>query len=110
MAFVFDAKAKGINVKVVKFQWIASGRAMTQNNTDGLTKLIIDPETEKILGAGIAGECAGELISECALAIEKGMSATEIKSVIHPHPSLSETIMESAEIFFGQATHIVNIR
>jgi dihydrolipoamide dehydrogenase len=70
-----------------------------------LTKLIIDPVTERVLGAGITGHGAGELISEVVLAIEMGATAYDIASTIHPHPTLSETLMESAEAFYGQATH-----
>lgn len=101
-----EAKLKNIKVTVAKFPWAASGRAMTIGNTDGLTKLIIDPETERILGVGIAGPGAGDLISEGVFAIEMGANVTDLKLTIHPHPTLSETIMESAEVFFGQSTHI----
>lgn len=101
-----EAKANNINVSVVKFPWAASGRAMTLGRTDGLTKLIIDPLTERILGVGIAGPGAGDLIAEGVLAIEMGANATDLKLTIHPHPTLSETLMESAEVFFGQSTHI----
>ena len=79
---------------------------MSIGRTDGLTKLIIDPKTERILGVGIAGPGAGDLISEGVLAVEMGANATDLKLTIHPHPTLSETIMESAEIFFGQSTHV----
>lgn len=79
---------------------------MSIDRTDGLTKIIIDPKTERLLGVGIAGYGAGELISEAVLAIEMGATATDIKMSIHPHPTLSETFMEAAEIFFGQSTHI----
>lgn len=101
-----EAKIQNKNVTVVKFPWAASGRAMTLGRTDGLTKLIIDPETERILGVGIAGPGAGDLIAEGVLAIEMGANATDLKLTIHPHPTLSETMMESAEVFFGQSTHI----
>lgn len=101
-----EAKIQNINVTVVKFPWAASGRAMTLGRTDGLTKLIIDPATERILGVGIAGPGAGDLIAEGVLAIEMGANATDLKLTIHPHPTLSETLMESAEVFFGQSTHI----
>ena len=93
-------------VKIARFPWGASGRATTLDRTDGLTKLIIDPDTERILGVGIVGTDAGELISEGVLAIEMGAFASDLKLCIHPHPTLSETIMESAEAFFGQSTHI----
>ncbi|MBK9331000.1 MAG: FAD-dependent oxidoreductase [Ignavibacteria bacterium] len=88
------------------FVWAASGRALTLGRTDGLTKLIIDNKSQRILGVGIAGPNAGDLISEGVLAIEMGANATDLKLSIHPHPTLSETIMESAEVFFGQSTHI----
>lgn len=101
-----QAKENGINISVVKFPWAASGRTLTTNKTDGLTKLIIDQGSKKILGAGIVGENAGELITECTLAVEKELTVADLKNVVHPHPTLSETIMEASEIFFGQATHI----
>jgi len=101
-----EAKKNNLDVTVAKFPWAASGRALTLNNTNGLTKLIIDTKTQRILGMGIAGQGAGDLISEGVLAIEMGANATDIKLTIHPHPTLSETIMESAEVFFGQSTHI----
>ncbi len=101
-----EAKDKNIPVKVMRFPWAASGRAMTMDRTDGLTKLIIDPETERILGMGICGAGAGELIAEGVLAIEMAALATDVKLSIHPHPTLSETVMESAEMFFGQSTHV----
>ena len=94
----------------VKFPWGASGRAITLNRVDGLTKLIIDPETERILGVGLVGPGAGELIAEGVLAIEMGANATDLKLSIHPHPTLTETLMESAEVFFGQATHVYRPR
>jgi len=71
-----------------------------------LTKLLIDPETERILGVGIVGSGAGELIAEGVLAIEMSATASDVKLTIHPHPTLSETVMEAAEVFFGQATHV----
>jgi len=101
-----EAAAQGRAIKVVKFPWGASGRAVTLNRTDGLTKLIIDPETERILGVSICGSGAGEMISEGVLALEMGMVASDLKLSIHPHPTLSETMMETAEIFFGQSTHV----
>lgn len=100
------AKEKGIPVKVSRFPWAASGRAGTLNRTDGLTKLICDPETNQVLGMGIVGSGAGELISEGVLAIEMGAVAQDLDLTIHPHPTLSETVMESAAALFGQSTHI----
>jgi len=99
------AKEQGLSVEVAKFPWAASGRAATLGRADGLTKLIIDTETERVLGAAIAGPGAGELIAELALAVEMGSVASDISQTIHPHPSLSETIMEAADVFFGHSAH-----
>jgi len=101
-----DAQKQGRKVTVVRFPWAASGRALTLDRPDGVTKLVIDPDTERILGVGIVGAGAGELIAEGVLAVEMGANATDLKMSIHPHPTLSETLMESAEVFFGHATHI----
>lgn len=100
-----EAKKEGREVKVAKFPWGASGRALSFDRPDGTTKLIIDPETERILGVGIVGHGAGELIAEGTLAIEMGATVTDLAETVHPHPTLSETLMESAEVFFGHATH-----
>jgi dihydrolipoamide dehydrogenase len=101
-----QAQKDGRKVVVARFPWGASGRAITLDRTDGATKLIFDPETEQILGVGLVGPGAGELIAEGVLAIEMGATATDLKLSIHPHPTLTETLMESAEVFFGQATHV----
>jgi len=101
-----EAEKQGLTVEVAKFPWPASGRAIAIDRVDGMTKLIIDPATERILGVGIAGSGAGELIAEGVLAIEMGTTASDLKLTIHAHPTLSETLMESAEVFFGQATHV----
>jgi len=101
-----QAAKESRHVTVAKFPWAASGRAITLDRTDGLTKLILDPATERILGVGLVGPGAGELIAEGVLAIEMGANATDLKLTIHPHPTLTETMMESAEVFFGQATHV----
>jgi len=101
-----EAQAKGITVQVAKFPWSASGRAMTFDATDGLTKLVIDPATERILGVGITGHGAGELISEGVLVIEMGATAFDLAAAVHPHPTLSETLMEAAEVFYGHSTHM----
>jgi dihydrolipoamide dehydrogenase len=103
-----EAKEKGIEVEVAKFPWGASGRALTYDRTDGLTKLIIDPKTERILGVGIVGYGAGELIAEGVLAVEMGATAKDLAMSIHPHPTLSETLMEAAEVFYGHATHTLS--
>jgi dihydrolipoamide dehydrogenase len=100
-----EAKAKGIEVAVAKFPWAASGRALSFDRPDGLTKLIIDPDSERILGVGIVGTGAGELISEGVLAVEMGATAKDLALTVHPHPTLSETLMEAAEAFYGHATH-----
>lgn len=100
-----EAKAKNIPVQIVKFPWSASGRAITLERTDGATKLLVDPQTEKILGVGICGAGAGELISEGLLAVEMGLKARDLSRIVHPHPTLSETLMECAEMFYGHATH-----
>ena len=101
-----QAKEKNINYEVTKFPWAASGRAITLDRFDGVTKILVDPETERILGVGICGPGAGELIAEGVLAIEMGANLTDLKLTIHPHPTLSETLMEAAEVFFGQSTHV----
>ncbi len=101
-----QAQKEGRTVKVAKFPWGASGRAVTLDRTEGMTKLIIDPETERVLGVGIVGSGAGELIAEGVLAIEMAALAKDIALTIHPHPTLSETVMESAEVFFGTSTHV----
>tara|TARA_B110000438_G_scaffold220314_1_gene213363 strand:+ start:3428 stop:4819 length:1392 start_codon:yes stop_codon:yes gene_type:complete len=101
-----EAHAQDTNVKVVKFPWGASGRAQTLGRGEGLTKLLIDPESERIIGVGLTGPGAGELIAEGVLAIQTQIKAKELALSIHPHPTLSETMMETAEVFYGTATHI----
>jgi dihydrolipoamide dehydrogenase len=93
-------------IKVAKFPWAASGRAITLDRPEGMTKLIVDPQTERVLGVGIVGVGAGELIAEGVLAIEMGALASDVAMTIHPHPTLSETVMESAEVFYGTSTDI----
>ena len=101
-----EAQKTGRPVKVARFPWGASGRATTLNRGEGVTKLIVDPDTERVLGLGLAGPGAGEMISEGALAIEMGATAKDLALTIHPHPTLSETVMESAEVFLGHCTHV----
>jgi dihydrolipoamide dehydrogenase len=101
-----QAQKDNREIKVAKFPWGASGRAMTIDRTEGMTKLVIDPQTERVLGVGIVGVGAGELIAEGVLAIEMGALAKDIALTIHPHPTLSETVMESAEVFFGTSTDV----
>jgi dihydrolipoamide dehydrogenase len=101
-----QAQKENREIKVARFPWGASGRAMTIDRTEGTTKLILDPQTERVLGVGIVGAGAGELIAEGVLAIEMGALAHDIALTIHPHPTLSETLMESAEVFFGTSTHV----
>ncbi len=100
-----EAREKGIEVRVSKFPWTASGRALSFDRPEGMTKLIIEPETERLLGVGIVGYGAGELIAEGVLAVEMGATAKDLALTVHPHPTLSETLMEAAEAFYGHATH-----
>src|SRR3954470_3932337 len=101
-----QAQKEGRTVKVAKFPWGASGRAITIDRPEGVTKLLIDPQSERVLGVGIVGAGAGEMIAEGVLAIEMAALASDVALTIHPHPTLSETVMESAEVFFGTSTHI----
>ncbi len=105
-----EARESGMEVDVSKFPWAASGRALTLNRTDGLTKLITHKGTGRVIGVGIVGPQAGELISESVLAIEMGTTAEDIAFSIHPHPTLTETIMEAAEGIYGASTHIMKRR
>ncbi len=102
-----EARAQNIDITVSKFPWAASGRALTLDRTDGMTKIIAHASTGKILGVGIVGVGAGELIAEGALAIENGLKTQDIEAAIHPHPTLSETWMETAEGLFGYPTHLL---
>ncbi len=101
-----EAKQKGIEVKIGKFPWGASGRAIAMGRPEGVTKILADPKSQRVLGVGIVGEHAGDLIAEAVLAIEMGATAEDIAMTIHPHPATSETIMEAAESVFGQAIHV----
>jgi dihydrolipoamide dehydrogenase len=101
-----QAKREGRNVAVETYPWAASGRAQALGRTDGLTKWLIDPETQRVLGCGIVGSGAGELIAEAVLAIEMGCEVRDLTEAIHPHPTLSETLMNAGEVHFGTATEI----
>ncbi len=101
-----QARAEKRKVEVARFPWGASGRAQTIGRPEGLTKIIFDPETERVLGVGLVGAGAGELIAEGVLAVEMACVARDLAETIHPHPTLSETMMETAEAFFGHATHL----
>jgi dihydrolipoamide dehydrogenase len=101
-----EAKAKGIAYEVGKFPWAASGRAIGIGRTEGFTKLLFDPATHRVIGAGIVGSHAGDLIAEIALAIEMGCEAADIGHTIHPHPTLSETVAMAAEVFDGSITDL----
>jgi dihydrolipoamide dehydrogenase len=101
-----EAENRGIDVTVASFPWGASGRAATLGRSEGLTKLVLDKETERVLGCAIVGKDAGELISEGTLAIEMAALASDIAWTIHPHPTLSETMMEAAEAFYGTSTSV----
>jgi len=101
-----QAQIENREIKVAKFPWAASGRAVTLDRPEGMTKLLIDPQTERVLGVGIVGVGAGEMIAEGVLAIEMAALAHDVAHTIHPHPTLSETVMESAEVFFGTSTDI----
>lgn len=101
-----QAKAEKRNVKVARFPWAASGRAVTLDRTEGVTKLVIDAETERVLGVGICGPNAGEMIAEGVMAVEMEAVVDDLALCIHAHPTLSETVMEAAESYHGLSTHI----
>ncbi len=101
-----ECLAQDKTVNIAKFPWGVSGRAQTFGRPDGLTKLILEPDSDKILGVGIVGAGAGELIAEAVLAIEMGATAKDLAAVIHPHPTLSETLKEAAEAYLGKSPHI----
>ena len=105
-----EAKAAGREVEVSRYPWAASGRAQALGRTEGLTKLLVDPETDTVLGVGIVGAGAGELIAEGALAIEMAASARDLAETIHAHPTLGETVAFAAENHFGTATEIYRPR
>jgi dihydrolipoamide dehydrogenase len=105
-----DARNENREVKVARFHWGASGRAATLGRTDGLTKLLVDPESDRLLGVGLVGPGAGEMIAEGVLAIEMAATARDLALTIHPHPTLTETVMEAAESLHGLATHLYKVR
>jgi len=105
-----EAKAADRDVNVFRFPWAASGRAQTLGRTEGVTKLIADPESSRLLGMGVVGPGAGELIAEGVLAVEMGALVRDVADTIHAHPTLSETIMEAAEGLQGNATHVFRKR
>ena len=102
-----EARESGQPHNVTAFPWAASGRATTLGRNDGLTKLILEPTTERVLGVGITGRGAGELIAEGVLAVEMGARADDLRLSIHPHPTTSETLMEAAEVFFNTSPHYI---
>lgn len=101
-----QAKEKGIKVEVARFPWAASGKAVSFGGTNGLTKLIIDPETQRILGGGVAGKKAGAVIADITLAVEMAATAKDLSLIIYPHPTLSETIAGAAREFLGNPTYL----
>ncbi len=101
-----QAKREGRKVDIEVYPWAASGRAQALGITDGFTKWLVDPDTHRVLGCGIVGSGAGELIAEAALAIEMGCEVRDITETVHPHPTLSETLMNAGEVHFGTATEI----
>jgi dihydrolipoamide dehydrogenase len=105
-----QAKKEGREVEIARYPWAASGRAQALGRTEGMTKVLVDPETERVLGVGIVGPGAGDLISEAVLAIEMGATVDDVARSIHPHPTLSETVAFAAEVFHGTATEIYKPR
>jgi len=99
------AQERNLPVKVVRFPWNASGRALTMNRRQGLTKVVVHPQTHQVLGVGVVGPGAGELLAEGAFAVEIGARIEDLGMTVHAHPTLSETVMEAAELFFGSSTH-----
>ncbi len=102
-----EAKQKGREVKIARYPWLASGRAATLGRTEGMTKILVDPGSDVVLGVGIVGVDAGELIGEGVLAVEMAASAQDLALSMHPHPTLTETLGEGAELLHGGATHYV---
>jgi dihydrolipoamide dehydrogenase len=100
-----EARSRGTEIEVARFPWAASGRAATLGRDDGVSKLILEPGRGRLLGVGLCGPGAGELIAEAVLAVEMGATAEDLALSIHPHPTLSETVMEAAEVHFGHSAH-----
>ena len=105
-----EAKSQKLEIRVAKFPWSASGRATTLERNDGVTKIIAEKDSERILGVGITGVNAGDLIAEATLAIEMGATVSDLMLTVHPHPTLSETLMESAEVYHGHSAHFFTKR
>jgi dihydrolipoamide dehydrogenase len=105
-----EARQQNREVRVARFHWGASGRAMTLGRTDGLTKILVDPESDRVLGVGMVGPGAGELIAEGVLAMEMAATARDVALTIHPHPTLTETFSEAAESLHGLASHLYKVR
>ena len=105
-----EATDRRIEVEVSTMPWAASGRATTIGRNDGATKLVLEPHTHRVLGVGIVGKGAGELISEAVLAIEMGAVAQDLELTIHPHPTLSETLMHAAAAFYGRSPDYIGRR
>ncbi|MEX2318185.1 MAG: dihydrolipoyl dehydrogenase, partial [Pirellulales bacterium] len=101
-----EAKRTGREIAVAQYPWQASGRAIANGRTDGLTKWIIDPTTDRVLGCGIVGAGAGELIAEAVVAIEMGATVRDVAESIHPHPTLSETLSFAGDVHLGTATEV----
>jgi dihydrolipoamide dehydrogenase len=101
-----DARARGVPYEKAVFPWSASGRSLAIGRDEGITKLLFDPVTRRVIGGGIVGTSAGDLISEVALAIEMGADAADVGLTIHPHPTLSETVAMAAETFEGTLTDL----
>ena len=100
-----QARSEGREIRIVRFPWAALGRATAMGRSEGMSKLIIDPVDERVLGAGVVGVGAGELIAAQVIAMEMGAVASEVAHAIHPHPTTSESVMEAAEVFYGQSPH-----
>jgi dihydrolipoamide dehydrogenase len=105
-----EARETGRDIRIARFPWAASGRAKTLGQDNGVTKIIAEPSSDRVLGVGIVGVGAGDLIAEAVLGIEMGATVKDIALTIHPHPTLSETIMESAEVYFGESSHLFRPR